>query len=280
MPTAHTGGAPSSTDINNGAAIITGARFTVSTALTCNSIDFYRPATAAGTYTAELYQTTADDDPLGSGTGTLLGTGTLASGSSSAGWNAITLSSPVLLSAGVVYTACVHSSSGRYVATSGGLATAISAGGVTLLGDGSDPHPPALGSMRNGVFEESATPTYPRSSFGSTDYWIDVAVSSPTTVAGVATAALGGLAASAAGARMVSGTLAATLGGLTARAVSGLIPVTRGGNWYDLISILDTARAIRAEDDARAPVVCPNDLQPLMTAADGRLYCPFDGWRP
>jgi hypothetical protein len=174
VPTAHTSQTPSSTDVNNGAAITTGARFTVASNVSCTAIAFYCPATNSGTYTGALYETTSDDDPGGTGAGTLLASATLGSGSATPGaWNNISIT-PQSLTTGVVYTCAVHSSSGRIVATSSGLASAISNGGVTLLAAGSDPNPPGLGSMANGVFKEGAALAYPTDTFSNTDYFIDV----------------------------------------------------------------------------------------------------------
>lgn len=184
MPTAHTSQTPASGDLANGAAIALGVRFTVSSAVTCSAVAFYAPATNSGTYTAGLWQTTADDDPGGSGTGTLLASASLGSGSVTPGaWNNISIT-PQSLSTGTVYTAAVHSSSGRYVATTGVFTSAgLTNGGVTLLQDGSDPNPPGLGSIRNGVFDENASLVYPNEVPGGTDYFIDIILSAGQSAA-------------------------------------------------------------------------------------------------
>jgi hypothetical protein len=178
VPTAHTSQTPAAGDVNTGAAITTGVRFTVASAVTVSAIAFWVPGTNSGTYTGGLYQTTADDDPAASGTGTLLTSASVGSGSVTAGtWASIPIT-PQTLSTGTVYTAAVHSSSGRIVATSTGLASSISNGGVTLLANGSDPNPPGLGSLANGVFVVGAALAYPVSVFNSTDYFVDVELTS------------------------------------------------------------------------------------------------------
>lgn len=48
--------------------------------------------------------------------------------------------------------------------------------------------------------------------------------------------------------------------------------------WYALLAIRDEmVDAYRA--DARPPVACPNDGEPLSTSPDGGLFCQFDGWQ-
>ena len=48
--------------------------------------------------------------------------------------------------------------------------------------------------------------------------------------------------------------------------------------WEDLSAILDERR--QELERNVPPTACPNDGEPLLTAPDGGLYCPFDGWRP
>jgi hypothetical protein len=189
-PAAHTSQTPSSADVNNGAAITTGVRFTVDVELDCAGIAFYVPGTNSGTYTVGLYQTTSDDDPNGSGTGTELATDSVGSGSVTGGtWAEVLFDTPVTLSTGVVYTAARHASSGRYVSSSGAFTSAtISGNGVTLLQDGTDPNPPGLGSMRNGVFHEGASLAYPNSTFGAADYFVDIVLADGAQVVAVNTA--------------------------------------------------------------------------------------------
>ena len=52
------------------------------------------------------------------------------------------------------------------------------------------------------------------------------------------------------------------------------------GSWYGLQEIVAEWRADVAAEVARGFVACPNDGEPLKTGPDGRLYCPWDGWRP
>lgn len=51
-------------------------------------------------------------------------------------------------------------------------------------------------------------------------------------------------------------------------------------SWEQLLSIVREQRAEVAFELQRGPIACPTDGTPLQTGPDGRLYCPFDGWRP
>lgn len=216
-PAAHTAETPSDANLDNGAAITLGVRFTVSETLDIGAVSFYAPTTNTGTYTAGVWETDTDDDPNGSGTGTLLDSGSLASGSITPGdWNDIPLDAPVTCTPGTVYTAGVHTSSGRFVRTASFYFTnSLTGSGVTLLQAGTDPNPPGLGSMVNGVFVEGAALGYPNSQFNFADYFIDVALAGEETVTGELDATLPALAAAMAGTSTSDGAAAVTLPTLT-----------------------------------------------------------------
>lgn len=173
FPAAHTT-TPASTDVNNGAAITVGVRLTVDATKSCDGVAFYVPGTNTGTYTVGLYETTAAGGP--GGTGTLLASSSVSAASVTAGTWARSTFTPQSLTTGKVYTAAVHSSSGRIVATGAGLGSAITGNGVTLLASGTDPNPPGLGSMVNGIFNEGASLAYPTDTFNNTDYFPDLSI--------------------------------------------------------------------------------------------------------
>lgn len=50
------------------------------------------------------------------------------------------------------------------------------------------------------------------------------------------------------------------------------------GNWYALLGMIDEAREIDKRDREGPPVTCPNDYTTLEGAANGKLFCPWDGW--
>lgn len=168
---------PDQPDVANGNAITLGARFTASGSIDLGGVAFVAPATVGGSYTAAIWQTTTDDDGVTPGTGMLVGQVTVAAAAVTAGaWNYLDV--PATVTAGLVWTAGVWTSTGHFVRTAGGYtATTISGHGITFIATGSDPNPPGLGSMFNGVFADDpggAGVAYPVSLFGDADYGIDV----------------------------------------------------------------------------------------------------------
>lgn len=252
-------------------------------------IRFYATSTVSGNYVGELWQQTADDVPDGAGAGTLLGsTSTTASGSITAGtWNTIAFSSPIAVSTGVIYRATIHSSAGRYVATTNFFnSSGLTNGNLTAPQSGTTPDPPNIGLIKNGSFRlDSAAGNYPKDVGGPTCYFADVVFQTTggSEIAVTAAADLGALAGTATVTRETTLTGTAALGGLTASAVVTVTPpntTTRGGGWYSLLDIVREAHATRDQAVAAPPAACPNDGEPLRAAPDGGLYCPFDGWRP
>jgi hypothetical protein len=168
---------PLQPDIANGNAITLGGRFTASGSIDLGGVAFYAPATVGGTYTAGIWQTTTDDDGVTPGTGTLVGQVSVMAAAVTAGaWNYLAV--PVTVTAGLVWTAGVWTSTGRFVRTADTYnAGTLSGHGITFLQNGTDPNPPGLGSMFNGVFADDpggAGLAYPVSVFGQADYGIDV----------------------------------------------------------------------------------------------------------
>jgi hypothetical protein len=90
------------------------------------------------------------------------------------------------------------------------------------------------------------------------------AVAATTTASVTATATVVGL-----------GATATTEAVVTATAT--LTHSNTGGSWYSLLDITREAASIRAAEQSRRPVACPNDGQPLESVR-GVLHCKFDGW--
>jgi hypothetical protein len=127
-----------------------GVRFTSSAAGTINGIKYYKGAGDTGTHTGSLW----------SSTGTLLATATFTNETSS-GWQAVTFSNPVSITAGTTYVASFHSN-GRYTSTGNYFTTDRVNGPLTA---------PA---GNNGVYTYGTGNLFPTSTYGATNYWVDV----------------------------------------------------------------------------------------------------------
>jgi methionine-rich copper-binding protein CopC len=123
-----------------------------------SGVKFYKGTQNTGTHTGSLY----------SATGTVLATGTF-SGESASGWQTLTFSSPVAVTAGTTYVASYTTTTGFYSSDNGYFNRA----GVDT---------PALTSPMNadgagnGVF--SVGSGFPTDSFGGSNYWVDVVYTS------------------------------------------------------------------------------------------------------
>lgn len=166
----HTVEAPASLDVSNGQQITLGVGFQLNvSSKTCYGVRFWAPGTNTGTYTASLWQATADDTP---GAGTELAIKAVSSASITAGtWNVILFDTPVVMSNANVYKASVHTSSGRFVLTGAAFSSAgITGDDITLYRAGEDPV--GLGSMLNGIFLDGAY-GYPAGYFNASDYFVE-----------------------------------------------------------------------------------------------------------
>lgn len=130
-----------------------GVKFIASGNGTITGIKYYKGANDTGTHTGTLW----------SSTGTALATTTFANETTS-GWQYATFSSPVAITAGTTYVASFHSN-GHYTSTSGYFSTSYSNGPLTA---------PASG---NGVYAYGNANLFPTSTYGATNYWVDVTFS-------------------------------------------------------------------------------------------------------
>ncbi|MBR0930434.1 DUF4082 domain-containing protein [Bradyrhizobium diazoefficiens] len=127
-----------------------GVRFTSSAAGTITGIKYYKSPNDTGTHTGSLW----------SSTGTLLASATFSNESSS-GWQTLTFSSPVSIAAGATYVASFHSNS-HYADTPNYFTTARTSGPLTAF------------ASTNGVYTYGTGNLFPTSTFGATNYWVDV----------------------------------------------------------------------------------------------------------
>ncbi|HEY8333371.1 MAG TPA: DUF4082 domain-containing protein [Tardiphaga sp.] len=134
-----------------------GMKFVTSQSGTITGIRYYKGAGDAGEHTGSLWTST----------GTLLATATFSNETAS-GWQTVTFSSPVTVTAGTTYLASYHSN-GHYVSTSGYFTTSHTAGPLTA---------PASG---NGLYAYGNGNLFPTSTYGATNYWVDVVFSAASS---------------------------------------------------------------------------------------------------
>jgi hypothetical protein len=154
--------APSSAVQTDGKAIEVGVKFRTNVSGTITGIRFYKVSGNSGTHTGELYNSS----------GTRLAQATFT-GESSSGWQTVTFSSPVSVTANTTYVAACFSSAGYYSGTPNYFTSAVTNGSVTALADGTD--------GANGLYSYTTSPAFPSSSYSASNYWVDVVFSSSSS---------------------------------------------------------------------------------------------------
>lgn len=134
-----------------------GIRFVASSDGTITGIKYYKGANDTGTHTGSLW----------SSTGTLLATATFTNETSS-GWQTVTFSNPIAITAGTTYVASYHSN-GHYTSTSGYFGATYTNGPLSAPSSG------------NGVYAYGNANLFPTSSYGASNYWVDVTFSPAAT---------------------------------------------------------------------------------------------------
>jgi chitodextrinase len=130
-----------------------GTKFQSTAAGQITGIRFYKASQESGTHTGHIW----------SSTGTLLATVTF-SGETASGWQTQNLTSPLSISAGTTYTVSVNTAGSYYVATNGGLASAITNGPLSTIVGG------------NGTY--GSVGAYPTNSWQTSNYYRDVVFTS------------------------------------------------------------------------------------------------------
>jgi hypothetical protein len=139
---------PAQNDTN---AVEVGVKFTSTQAGSITGMRFYKGTGNTGTHVGSLW----------SATGELLARATFTNETTD-GWQQVDFATPVSIAANTVYVASYYAPNGRY---------AVSANFFTS-GYVNDPLRGPAGS--NGVYQYAAVPTFPTSSYQSTNYWVDV----------------------------------------------------------------------------------------------------------
>jgi hypothetical protein len=146
---------PASPSANDNGAVEVGVKFQSDLAGTITGIRFYKGTGNTGTHVGNLW----------SSSGTMLGTATF-SGETASGWQTVTFSSPVSISANTTYVASYHTNTGHYAADANYFTNGL---------DNSPLHVPSSASAKgNGVYAYGASSTFPTQSYNATNYWVDV----------------------------------------------------------------------------------------------------------
>ena len=143
---------PALTNANDKKQLEVGVKFTSAVAGSISGIEFYRATGDNGTDVVDLW----------SSTGTRLATATF-SNTSASGWQMVTFSSPVTITAGTTYVASYHTT-GAYTATNNYFTTAHTNGSLTA--------PSSAGVYAYGG--TATTGIFPTNTFSASNYWVDV----------------------------------------------------------------------------------------------------------
>jgi hypothetical protein len=264
---AHTTETPSNGNEDNGTAVTVGCKYVFAVPGTVSAIRWWAPTTNTGTYTVGLYEVTDTH------TGTLLASAQVeAAGVTGGAWNVTPITTQAV-SADKCYVAARHATSGRFVVRADVFTSAgITNGNVTAIQDGTDAPGPG-GALLNCTYNEDAALGYPASQFGEPDYYVDLVFDAGATVTGAGAASLGGLAGSAAGARVGLGSGASVLGVLTATATGLRTVLGVGAAAFSL-----TASAVQQPDGSGAPIASAS-FAPYVSSSvpSGRIVSSSSG---
>jgi hypothetical protein len=147
---------PSISDAGPDSAVEVGLKFRADASGTITAIRFYKAPTNTGVHVGSLW----------SSTGQLLAAATF-SGETASGWQQVSLSTPVAITANTVYVVSYHTNGGHYADDEGYFATrGFDNGQLHALQDGI--------SGVNGVYAYGSTSIFPTQGFNSSNYWVDV----------------------------------------------------------------------------------------------------------
>ena len=139
-----------------------------------DGLRFFKSAANTGTHVGSLWTST----------GTLLAEGTFSNESAS-GWQQLSFTNPVPVTANTTYVVSYHTTVGHYSFDSSYfVASGVDNGPLHGLASGVD--------GPNGVFVYSDTPSFPNNSFNSTNYWVDPVFNTIATTDDYSYAAGGG----------------------------------------------------------------------------------------
>jgi hypothetical protein len=146
---------PTTVDSGDGSSLTLGTAFTTDTNGFIAGVRFYKASTNTGTHVGSLW----------SATGQLLAQATFTSETAS-GWQQVTFSSPVAVTAGTTYVVSYFAPNGHYSFTTGGFNSMVSAPPLYGLATGSTPN-------GNGLFVYGASSAFPNGTFQGDNYYVD-----------------------------------------------------------------------------------------------------------
>jgi len=146
---------PTEADSTDPNSVELGVRFTPGVNGTVTGIRFYKGTLNTGTHTGTLW----------SSNGTQLATGTFTNESAS-GWQALTFTTPVTVTAGTTYVASYHAPIGKYAYTTGYFTYPRQ--NFPLIA------PASTDSQGNGTYGYGSSTTFPGSGSSGTNYGVDV----------------------------------------------------------------------------------------------------------
>jgi WD40 repeat protein len=146
---------PANPSANDPNAVELGVKFKSDLDGFISGIRFYKSTQNTATHIGTLW----------SSTGQQLGRATFTNESAS-GWQQVSFSSPVQVTANTVYVASYHTTAGRYASDNNFFASSgVDNGPIHALSNSA--------SGGNGVYNYSSTPVFPNSTYQATNYWVD-----------------------------------------------------------------------------------------------------------
>jgi hypothetical protein len=145
---------PSTVDAGDGNAVNLGMAFTSDTNGFITGARFYKASANTGTHVANLW----------SASGTLLAQATFT-GETASGWQSVSFSSPVAVTAGTTYVVSYYAPNGHYSVGSG-LANQVNAPPLYALASAAAPN-------GNGVFTYGSAPAFPNGTYNAGNYYVD-----------------------------------------------------------------------------------------------------------
>ncbi len=136
-------------------AVELGVKFEADVDGLITGLRFYKGEANTGTHLGNLW--TVDGTNLASATFT---------DETASGWQQVDLAAPVAIAADTTYVASYFAPNGGYAFDGDYFSSAFSNGPLTALASGS--------SGGNGVYEYSASSTFPTETFNNNNYWVDV----------------------------------------------------------------------------------------------------------